>query len=191
MVGEQNIESKTSFIEQSPFNLLHGVKKKYYLIALSLLISLFIYLFYRTEKTVITELFISIISFDAFVELQKTIIKILPLNERIIYSLPEGLWVFCITLTSKNLFLKIGSREINLIFAPLVFSIGLELFQLLHLTNGRFDFWDIGFSVLFWAIGNYLVSFKSTQQNLLNPFTTRSFICILSYLIVYLAHVWQ
>lgn len=187
----QNIESKTSFIVQSTFNFLHGVKKKYYLIALSLLISLFIYLFYRTEKTVITELFISIISFDAFVELQKTIIKILPLNERIIYSLPEGLWVFCITLTSKNLFLKVGSHEINLIFAPLVFSIGLELFQLLHLTNGRFDFWDIGFSVCFWAMAHYLPHFNSKRQNILSPFNIRSFICLLSYLIVYLAHVWE
>lgn len=167
------------------------MKKKYCFIILSLLISLFIYLFYRTEKTVINEMFISIITFDRFVELQKSILKTLPLNERIIYSLPEGLWVFCITLTSKNLFLKIGSREINLLFVPLIFSIGLELFQLLHLTNGRFDVWDIAFSILFWAIANYLVIDKSTRQNILNPFSTKSFICLLSYLIVYLAHVWK
>jgi len=176
---------------KSTFNFLQGVKKKYFLITLSLLISLFIYLFYRTEKTVITELFISIISFDTFIELQKSIINTLPLNERLIYSLPEGLWVFCITLTSKDLFLKVGIHEINLLFIPLIFSIGLELFQLLHLTNGRFDFWDIGFSVLFWAMALYLVRFKSARQNILNPFTSRSLICLLSYLIVFLAHVWK
>jgi len=170
---------------------LQGVKKNYCLIVLSLLISLFIYLFYRTEKTVVNEIFISLISFDKFVELRKTITSILSLNEHIIYSLPEGLWVFCITLTSKDLFLKVGNCEINLLFLPLIFSIGLELFQLLHFTNGRFDIWDIAFSVLFWAIANYLIALKSTKQNILHPFTTKSFICLFSYLIVYLAHVWK
>ena len=165
--------------------------KNYFFIIGSLLCSLFIYLFYRTEKTVINELFISIVSFEKFVELGQRIENKLPLNEHIIYSLPEGLWVFCITLTSMFLFVKIGNRKVDLLFLPLVFSIGLELFQLLHLTNGRFDLWDIGFSILFWSIANYSVKFKHPSQNILDPFTTRSFICILSYLIVYFAHVWK
>lgn len=167
------------------------MKRNYYLIALSLLICLFIYLFYRTEKTVVNEIFIYIISLDNFIALRKSITSTLPMNELIIYSLPEGLWVFCITLTSKDFFLKIGNRKIYLLFFPLIFSIGLELFQLLHLTNGRFDFWDIAFSVLFWSIANYLITTKSTKQNIIKPFTTKSFICICSYLIVYLAHVWK
>jgi len=123
------------------------VKKNYVLIILLLLFSLFIYLFYRTEKTVINELFVSIISFDKYVELRNSIANTLPLNEHIIYSLPEGLWVFCITLTSKFLFLKIGHREIGCVFIPLIFSIALEFFQLLNLTNGRFDlgYWHINF----------------------------------------------
>lgn len=155
------------------------------------MVSLFIYLFFRTEKTVINEIFVSLISFEKYVELRKNIANMLPLNECIIYSLPEGLWVFCITLTSTSLFIKLGRIELNLLFLPLIFSIGLELFQLLHLTNGRFDFWDIGFSILFWTIANYMATNKSQSQNILNPFTTKSCICILSYLIVYLAHVWK
>jgi hypothetical protein len=165
--------------------------KNYLLIMASLLFSLFIYLFYRTENTVINEIFISIVPFNEFDELRQRISNTLPLNEHIIYSLPEGLWVFCITLTSKFLLVKISNCEIDLIFLPLIFSIGLELFQLLHLTNGRFDFSDIGISVLFWAIANYLIKYKRTRQNIMNPFTIRSLLCILSYLIVYLAHVWK
>jgi len=167
------------------------MKKNYCLILFALLLSLFIYLFYRTEKTVINEIFISIISFDKFIALRKSITSALHLNEHLIYSLPEGLWVFCITLTSKYLFIKIGRRKINLLFVPIVFSVGLELFQLLHLTNGRFDFWDIWFSLLFWGIANYLVSYKSSNQNILHRFEAKSFICVSSYLIVYLAHVWK
>lgn len=165
------------------------MKNKYFLITLSLAISLFIYLFYRTEKTVVTDLFISLISLNEFLNLKVSIVNNLILNEHIINSLPEGLWVFCITLTSKNLFLKIENREINLLYLPLVFSIGLEFFQLFNLTNGRFDFWDIGFSIGFWAIANYFAKQTSSKQNILNPFDSKSIICILSYVIVYLAHV--
>jgi len=167
------------------------VKKNYVLIILFLLFSLFIYLFYRTEKTVINELFVSIISFDKYVELRNSIANTLPLNEHIIYSLPEGLWVFCITLTSKFLFLKIGHREIGCVFIPLIFSIVLEFFQLLNLTNGRFDFWDIGISISFWFLANYFILYKSVEQNILKPISIRSIICFSSYAIVYLAHVWK
>lgn len=165
--------------------------KNYFLMFLTLLVSLFIYLFYRTEKTVINEIIISIVSFDRFNEMRKVVTNILPLNEHIIFSLPEGLWIFCVTLTSKYFFLKVGSNQINLIFIPLIFSIVLEFFQLLHLTNGRFDIWDIGLSVLFWAIANFLITYENSKQNILHPFTTNSLICLLSYLIVYLAHVWK
>lgn len=167
------------------------MKKNYFLIMVSLLCSLFIYLFYRTEKTVINQVFGSLVSFDTYIELRKVIACTLPLNNHIIYSLPEGLWVLCITLTSRSLYVKMGRREINLLFIPLIFSIGLELFQLLHLTNGRFDFWDIGVSILFWAVAHYLIKHKSAKQNLLHPLTGTGLICLLSYLIVYLAHVWK
>ncbi len=167
------------------------MKKNYVLIILFLLFSLFIYLFYRTEKTVINELFVSIISFDKYVELRNSIANTLPLNEHIIYSLPEGLWVFCITLTSKFLFLKIGHREIGCVFIPLIFSIVLEFFQLLNLTNGRFDVWDIGISISFWLLANYFILYKSVEQNILKPISIRSIVCFSSYAIVYLAHVWK
>jgi hypothetical protein len=167
------------------------MKKHHFLIITSLLISLFIYLFYRTEKTVINEIFISIVSFNTFFKMREYVTKMLSLNEHIIYSLPEALWVFCITLSSKFLFIRIADRELNLLYAPLVFSIGLEVFQLLHLTNGRFDFWDIGLSILFWAIANYFIKDAGARQSILAPFNTRSLICLLTYLIVYLAHVWK
>lgn len=169
--------------------ILQDVKKNYILILSSLLFSLFIYLFYRTEKTVINELLIQIISIENFIELRKSVVHILPLNEHIIYSLPEGLWMFSVSLASKSFFVRIGEREINLLFVPLIFSVGLEFFQLFHLTNGRFDLWDIGISVFFWATANYLVVGKGNRQNILNPFNTNSLMCLLSYLIVYLAHV--
>ncbi len=167
------------------------MKKNDWLIVLSLLVCLFIYLFYRTEKTVINQLFISVFSVDTYAAFRNVITENLLLNKHVIYSLPEGLWVFCITLTSKYLYIKIGHRNIRLIFIPLLFSIGLELFQLLHVTNGRFDFWDIGFAIFFWLLAHYFITPVNAKQNIFRPFNTASGICLFSYLIVYLAHVWQ
>lgn len=167
------------------------MKKHYLLLIPCLLLSLFIYLFYRTEKTVVNELFMWLTSPELYFKVRAQITELIPLQEHIIYSLPEALWVFCITLTSKFLFVKIGKHRVNLVFAPLFFVIGLEFFQLFHLTNGRFDFWDIGLSILSWSIANYFVKSEVDKQNLLAPINGRSMTCLLSYLIVYLAHVWR
>lgn len=167
------------------------MKKKYFLIASGLLIGLFIYLFYRTGNTVITKLFISLISLEEYLLIREDILRLLPLNELLIYSLPEGLWVFCITLTSKDFYIRLWSRPLNLIFLPVLFTIGLEIFQRFQLTNGRFDWWDILFSILFWVLALFVGNAGFPKTNILKSFTVDSAICIISYLIVYLAHVWQ
>ena len=183
-------KAKALRISSLPLQIIISAKI-YYFIILALLFCLFIYMFYRTEKTVINEIFVSLVPFEKFMELRRSITNTLPLNGNIIYSLPEGLWVFCITLTSKSLFFKIDSNEIKLISVPLIFSISLEFFQLLNFTQGQFDIWDIGYSIIFWSIANNFVCNEFKRQNILKPFTFKSFICLLSYLIVYLAHVWK
>jgi hypothetical protein len=165
------------------------VKKEYLLITVSLLISLFIYLFFRTERTVVNELFRHVTTPVQYAELKNWITTNLPLNNHIIYSLPEGLWVFCITLTSKHLFIKAGRYQLDCIFIPLIFSIGLEFFQLFHFVKGRFDIWDIAVSVLCWMVANYLVKYRPVKQDVFEFVTVRSVLCVWSYSIVYLAHV--
>lgn len=167
------------------------MKKTYLLIAVSLLLSLFIYLFYRTENTVVNRMFISVFSFEDLAALRKCVTTLFPLSEHIVYSLPEGLWVFSITLTSRLFFVRLGRREVGLVFLPLLFSVGLECMQLLHITNGRFDWWDIGASLLSWAAARYMVPMKGHRQNLLQSYNLHSGICLSSYFIVYLAHVWK
>jgi len=165
------------------------VRKRCFLILSPLLISLFIYLFYRTEKTVVNELLIQTISDQNYSALREAISTFLPLNELIIYSLPEGLWVFCITLTSKSFYVQFLNRQIHGVWIPLVFCVGLEVFQLLNLTNGRFDLMDIWLSLLFWTIANYFFKHSPDKQNILKPLNSRSVLCFGSYGIVYLAHV--
>jgi len=167
------------------------MKKEHLIISLALAISLFIYVFYRTEHTVVNKIIISFFSNDKFIELQGLIRKWLPLNEFTVYSLPEGLWVFCITLTSRHYYLKIRNIIINLFYLPLIFAVGLELLQLSHFTRGRFDIWDVFASVLFWLCAIIGFSRRLELQNIFKPLNTQSMVCLFSYVIVYLAHVWQ
>lgn len=112
-----------------------------------------------------------------------------PLNDIAVYSLPEGLWVFCITLTSKPYFIRLGNWRLHCVFIPLISCIGLEIFQLFHITNGRFDFMDIGVSVVFWITGNYILNDESEKQDIFTRPNSKMMLCLASYCIVYLAHV--
>jgi len=163
--------------------------KRRYSIAIALLTSLFIYLFYRSEKTVVNELVISILSFDTYIGIKTAIIDAVPLNKLIIFSLPGGLWIFCVTALSQDFYVGIKTYKIQLSPVPVLFAIGLEFGQLVHLTNGRFDHWDIAFYIIFWTIAYYSYLFHRPQQNILSPFTLRSFTCIVCFVSVYLAHV--
>lgn len=165
------------------------MKSKYTFICIALLISLFIYLFYRTERTVATNLLIHLISYDRYSALKSIIINALPLNSVIIYSLPEGLWVFSITLTSKSYFISIRNLRLDCIFIPPIFCFTLEICQHFHITNGRFDFMDIVFLIVFWMLGALVLKEKSEKQNILALPTSKTFICLGSYCIIYLAHV--
>jgi len=167
------------------------VTNKYVLICLSLLVSLFIYLFYRTDRTLVNELVIRILSINTYTNLKSQIVKELPLNNIVIYSLPEGLWVFCVTLTSKPFYIRLNDRRFDCLFIPLIYCISLELFQLFHITNGRFDFMDIGVSVLFWLLGGYVLGDESEKQDVFTRPNSRTIICVASYCIVYLSHVFR
>lgn len=160
-------------------------------IAIALSVSLFIYLFYRSEKTVVNELFISFVSFDIYSAMKSCIINAIPLNKSIIFSLPGGLWIFCVTALSQDLYMKIGDRKIQVMLIPVLFAISLEFCQLIHLTNGTFDVWDIVFYILFWLLACFSFRSHRLQQNVLSPFTLHGFFCLACFLSVYLAHVRQ
>jgi hypothetical protein len=166
------------------------MKRPYSIIVITLLVSLFIYLFYRTEKTVVNELMLLFLSLGTFAEIRSSITGTIPLNGPIIFSLPGGLWVFCTTVLSKDLYIKIRDHKIRMVAVPILFALGLEFCQLVRLTNGTFDHWDVGFYLMFWWVAYYGFQSRSAQQNL-SPFTFKGFICLACFLSVYLAHVSQ
>ncbi len=113
----------------------------------------------------------------------------IPLKDYIVYSLPEGLWVFCITLTTSFFYLEVNNRKWNLFYLPLMLAVIIELFQLFHLTNGRFDLMDITFACGFWLLARFCTRSFSEKEPLFQSFNIKTFTCMFSYSIVYLSHV--
>jgi len=169
----------------------HKYLIKYLFIYVVLLVSLFIYLFYRTEKTVVTSMLIHMISLENYAALKANILSALPLNDIIIYSLPEGLWILCITLTSKSYYIRFKNLRIDCVYIPLIFCVGLEFLQLFHITNGRFDLIDIAFCIVFWTLGIFLFNGQTEKHNIFLRPNAQAIVCLGSYCIVYLAHVFK
>lgn len=150
---------------------------------------LFIYVFYRTEKTLVNQFIITLFSYDRYAALKAGITSMLPLNDYLIYSLPEGLWVFCITLTSSFFYLEVQNRRWSLSFVPIVIALIMEVLQLLRVTNGRFDVMDITFAVCFWLLALLWTRTNQGKEPFFESFNARTICCAMSYCIVYLAHV--
>jgi hypothetical protein len=156
---------------------------------MSLLFSLFIYLFYRSEQTVVNEIFQFLFTGELYFHLKHIISTTLLLPNFLVFSLPEGLWVLAVTIASKNFFLKINGRSFQLAITPIIIAISLELFQLGGITNGTFDWWDLMSAISFWSAGYFLLPNASNKQELFKRFNSNSFICLASYLALYLSHV--
>lgn len=165
------------------------MKKYIPLLTVSLFVCLFIYVFYRTENTLVNQLIIALFSRENYLGLKTIVTSTLPLNDYAIYSLPEGLWVFCITLTSSFFYLEVQKRKWSLVFVPILIVLIMELFQLLHIINGTFDLMDIAFSIGFWLMALFWTRANSGKEPLFQSFNTKTICCMTTYSIVYLAHV--
>lgn len=117
-----------------------------------LIMSLFIYTFYRAEETNVN-LLLKYVFHSDFQSIRVHVTQAIPLHSVVIYNLPGALWVFSVTLLVQNLFLRIKHRKIYLIYFPILFVLLLEISQLLRITDGTFDLLDIVISSFFLAIG--------------------------------------
>ncbi len=163
--------------------------RRFLLILLPLIFSLFVYAFYRTNDTLVNTLLFNTLQTDGYYIIKSIIANSVPLPAILIYSIPGGLWVFSTTLASKGLFFRYKEREFNCIFVPLIFSIGLELLQLLDSTHGQFDMIDICTYMISWTTARYLITDTLKKKNIFRPFDKRSLLFTFTYSIVHLSHV--
>ena len=172
-------------------NFVEGLRTKYILIVSSLLVSLFVYLFYRTEQTVVNHLVIAAIGDAPYWVIRDWINQNIHFGSFGVYFLPEALWVLAITLLSKRYSLGLIRLKISLKFVPVLLVIGFEWFQFAHWANGRFDWVDLAGGFVFWVVGLLVVPEKEPKTSLFSKLNFHGIACVLSYAIVYLAHVIQ
>lgn len=153
-----------------------------------MVISLFIYTIYRPSDTIVNHLFQFLFDSD-FEQIRIFMQDHLHFPNSFIYNLPEGLWVFSLTLAARNLYLNVRGFRFPLIFFPLCFALVLEVLQGLNITDGTFDVADISTSIVFWLFG-YVTS-KRIKQNTFLTKPTRFRLSLFSFLFacIYLSDV--
>lgn len=156
---------------------------------LALLVSAFIYLFYRTNFTAINQLFAFVFGEVFYFDLKSEIQANLILPSQIIYSLPGALWVWVISIASRDVFILMKDKRISLVFLPLIVAVGFELFQYFNWINGHFDWWDIIYALGFWLLS--FVSFNKQKRSFNETYSTIHYNLVFagSYLLVFFAHV--
>jgi hypothetical protein len=155
-------------------------------IIVPLIISLFIYTFYRAEETNVN-LLLKYVFHSDFQSIQVHVREAIPLHSVIIYNLPEALWVFSITLLGANLFIRIKHRKIYLIYFPIVFVLLLEILQLLKITDGTFDLLDIVISSAFWLLALAYCSTYGSSLGVLKNNRARFILFIIVFSLAYLS----
>lgn len=155
-----------------------------------LLISLLIYVFYRSELTLINQVIGLFLPIVELLKYQQEIQTALPLPNWVIYSLPEGLWVLFVTLISKEFYFTRQSKNYSLVFFPILLTICIEVFQYFHFTDGTFDWLDLGVALFFWGLACFLLPPRFNPLQLQKAYNFRGLILISSYMIVILSDVF-
>ncbi len=138
------------------FNCIKFIRKREWLILLfnvvfPIFIGSLIYILFR-RKSLIVFSWLSALWLDGFVDYLRELFfpfyNVFP--EYVIYSLPNGLWVYSGTF----LFLRIWKGSLSFyykyfwVFLPLISSLMMEVFQYFRIIKGAFCFTDIALNLL-------------------------------------------
>lgn len=91
----------------------------------------------------------------------------------VVYSLPDGLWVYAVTAFMAHVWSGSRSSPLALVWISLgvVIGAGMELGQLAGIVPGSFDRVDFFFSILAAALAIFFTSLNSTVTRRLNEAT--------------------
>jgi hypothetical protein len=122
-----------------------------------------------------------------FKEARQLMQDALKLPNFIIYSLPEGLWVFAVTIISENLTIRFKKIQISIIYMPLVVAYFIELIQYLSWSKGTFDWLDVMVIMSFWTLGYIYVKNNDTSKTI----KPKLIYVLFTYIIIVFSYVWK
>ncbi len=171
------------------FGFLKNTMCRLFVILISLGCALFLYLFYRTDHTLVNKIYISLMGYEHYISLKFWLQHKYHLNNWIVYSLPGGLWVFAATIVSKQYNIALFKMNFNVKFIPLIIVLFIEMTQLLKWNHGVFDVMDIIFGCGGWFAGLMVFNSQEYTNYKISILQLKSWFCIMTNAIVYLAHV--
>lgn len=116
----------------------------------------FIYIIFRTERLIMFRWF-EHLGLSTEINRIKSFRNIYPFSDWVIYSLPDGLWMFSYVALSLEIWkFSITCQNIFWIFSLPVAAVLSELLQLFNMIPGTFDLIDITFYLLGSIIPYYM-----------------------------------
>ena len=134
---------------------------KFWNCILPMLVSMLIYLLFRTEDTIINRLTSNFFSGDSF-------LHNFNVADWVIYNLPGALWLFAFL----SIFVVKKEKGIFYCLIPLSVALLIEFLQYLSITDGTYDVIDVLFYLAAWSLfmlrwrikGNKVRWFKSAEK---------------------------
>lgn len=139
------------------------MKRNLFLISVPLVFCAFICLIYRSQATNLNHLLDTVLGFDIS-GFKDEVRSAFPLNNMVIYNLPEALWIFSLTLLSKGLHLHVFGKKLHFLFIPLFYIFIAEYFQYFQITDGTFDVMDMIVSTVFWCVAIAILYFQPIRD---------------------------
>ncbi|TDL99857.1 MAG: hypothetical protein C4K58_00990 [Flavobacteriaceae bacterium] len=153
----------------------------YFLLISPLLVSLYIYLGFRTNQILVHQL---VLKSQLLYPYTSSIKPFWELPYWMIYNLPEGLWIFSLTLIAGVTRANESQKKV-LLFLPIFYVLVLEIFQGIHITDGTFDVLDLLYAFVFWLLAKEV----STKLKVKIPKNYGRLLIIIFFVLVFLSDV--
>ncbi len=84
----------------------------------------------------------------------------------ILSTVPNALWMLAMVLIAGRSYIEIARFKIYLSYLALIYAIGLELLQLIHLTDGTYSLEDVITSIIAFIAGTGILRLVKNPYNL-------------------------
>lgn len=118
-----------------------------------LVFSLFIYIVYRPDTTLINVFLLEIFEVQTVHDVRLVLSATFQPSSFVVHSLPGGLWIMSITTLIMGAFDTQATLKKGILVLPLLYGIGLEICQKNHWTDGTFDWMDVWIVPIAWLCG--------------------------------------
>lgn len=117
------------------------MRNKWIYIGFSMLLALFIYSFFRSENTIINQLWLSLFP-DNYLYL-RGVFGQYDVPDFVRFNLPGVLWMIGALLLCAKYTITIRKLRFKLMFLPLLVCVIIEVVQWVGITDGTFDMMDV------------------------------------------------